>query len=222
MNKLQTVGRSLSLSCAGMLAACGASQPSAMLGAFAQTAMQRPANRPAANCPVDHHGTGILPDGDFSQTPDPGNGLYDLRRGQSFAPAWTVAKRTVDFVGSVYWNVGRYCSVDLDGIRAGGISSASFATKRGKSYQVSFLFSGNGAIDRYDPATKTMSLQAEKQIHVFTWNVSNGNDAQNGKFLQQTWTFQADRTTTALIFLSHDHKKSAAGPVVADISVVRK
>lgn len=125
-------------------------------------------------------------------------------------------------VGSSYWNVGDYCSVDLDGDQAGGIYSTSFTTKRGKSYQVKFILSGNGDFDRSDPNRKTVSLQAENQIHVFTWNVSDGNDAQHGKYAYQTWNFQATRTETTLTFVSRDAKGSFAGPVVADISVTGK
>lgn len=222
MSESQWVTRSLSVLLTAMLAACGGAQPFAGPSVASPGGTQRVAVSPAANCPVDRHGTGILPDGDFSQTTDPGYGFYERYLGESFAPAWTVAKHNVDFVGSKYWNVGHYCSVDLDGSHAGGIYSTSFSTKRGNAYQVAFILSGNGEFDRYDPSVKTMSLQAENQIHVFTWNVAGGNDAQHGRSAYQTWIFQADRTITTLTFLSRDHKASAAGPVVADISVTRK
>jgi len=222
MNGSRWASRSLSVLLAGMLASCSAVQPLDAPSVLSPVVTQRAAVPTPTNCPVDRHGTGILPDGDFSQTPDPGYGFYELFLGQSFAPAWTVGKRTVDFVGSKYWNVGHFCSVDLDGRNAGGIYSTSFTTKRGASYQVEFILSGNGAFDRSDPSIKTVSLQAENQIHVFTWNVSGGNDAQHGRYTYQTWTFQANRTETTLTLLSRDHRASAAGPVVADISVTRK
>ena len=213
---------SLGVLLAALLAACSGAQPLAGSKGLSPDVTQRSAVPPPANCPVDHRGTGILPDGDFSQTPDPGYGFYEPYNGQSFAPAWTVAKRTIDFLGSKYWNVGHYCSVDLDGGHAGGMYSTSFSTKRGKSYQVGFILSGDGTFDRYNSEVKTMSLQAENQIHIFTWNIAGGNDAQHGRYAYQTWTFQADRTITTLTFLSRDHKASSAGPVVADISVTGK
>ncbi|HEX3459201.1 MAG TPA: DUF642 domain-containing protein [Candidatus Baltobacteraceae bacterium] len=221
MSKLEGVRASLSVLVAAMLAACAA-QPSADMNGVSPDVTSRAPAPPPANCPVDRGGTGILPDGDFSQTSDPGYGFYESYNGQSFAPAWTVARRTIDFLGSKYWNVGHFCSIDLDGSHAGGMYSTSFSTKRGKSYRVEFILSGNGTFDRYDPEAKTMSLQAENQIHIFTWNVSGSNDAQHGRYAYQTWTFQADRTITTLTFLSRDHKASSAGPVVADISVTGK
>jgi len=205
-----------------MLAGCSSAQPFVGSRGLPPNVRSRVVALPPANCPVDHRGSGVLPDGDFSQAPDLGYGFYEPERGQSFAPAWTVAKRTVDFAGSKYWSLGHFCSVDLDGRNAGGIYSTTFTTKRGKSYQVEFILSGNGTFDRADPSVKTLLLQAENQIHVFTWNVSGGNDAQHGRYAYQNWTFQADRTETTLTFLSRDHKASTAGPVVADISVTRK
>ena len=219
MSKLKS---GLGVFMAAMLAACSGAQPWSGPNGLSPDVVQRVAVPPPANCPVDHGGTGILPDGDFSQTPDPGYGFYEPYRGQIFAPAWTVAKHTIDFLGSRYWNVGHFCSVDLDGSHAGGMYSTTFSTKRGKSYQVEFILSGDGTFGRQNSALKTMSVQAENQIHVFTWNVSNGNDAQHGRYAYQTWTFQADRTITTLTFLSRDDKASFAGPVVADISVTGK
>ncbi len=219
MSKLKT---SLGVLLAAILAACGGAQPLAGSHGLSPDVTQCIAVPPAGNCPVDRHGTGLLPDGDFSQSPDPGDGYWVYSARESFAPAWTVRRRSVNLVGSSYWNVGDYCSVDLDGDQAGGIYSTSFTTKRGKSYQVKFILSGNGDFDRSDPNRKTVSLQAENQIHVFTWNVSDGNDAQHGKYAYQTWNFQATRTETTLTFVSRDAKGSFAGPVVADISVTGK
>src|ERR1700761_4252219 len=95
-------------------------------------------------CPALPGGTGILPDGDFSQALDPGDMFNEPHKGTIFAPDWAVMKRTIDFNGSTFWNIGGYCSVDLDGNNAGGILTGAFSTQKGTSYTVSFLLSGNG------------------------------------------------------------------------------
>jgi len=57
-----------------------------------------------ADCPAYPGGTGILPDGDFSQGPEPpasdGDSVYF--KGQVFAPSSKVSKDSIDFVGPTY------------------------------------------------------------------------------------------------------------------------
>jgi hypothetical protein len=161
----------------------------------------------------------MLPDGDFSQAPDPGNDK-GVRAGTVFAPSWIVTKRTIDFEGTnPYWVAPNgVCTIDLDGSPgAGGIKHSSFATRRGATYTVTFLLSGNGA---GPPVVKNMTVKAgEDQFTQFSWDTTNGNDAQNGDFTTETWQFKAVHRSMTLTFQSQDPVKGSFGPIVAAISV---
>jgi hypothetical protein len=175
----------------------------------------------ATNCPGATDNTGVPPDGDFSQAPEPGsNGDEVYFKGQVFAPSWKVTNDSIDFVGSAYWNVGGYCSVDLDGQEdsnpVGGIKSESFKTRPNHKYTVVFTMSGNG---HCPPTVKTMDVTAAGQFAQFTWDTSDNNDAQHGQYQQQRWQFTATKRFTNLTFKSEDPKKSGCGAVVADIYV---
>lgn len=225
------MGRSLALvAVAVFLVGCaGASFSPPQLGAgplrsLARSQSHSVAPQQSSNCPANPGGSGILADGDFSQAsiPPGGQGLA-LRKGTIFAPGWIVTgPKTIDFngPGNPNWQPPNgLCNVDLDGTPGpGGIKHSSFATKRGAKYTVAFLFSGNGACP---PTVKTMNVLAGRsQFTQFLWDTSNGNDAQNGKFAQETWGFTAFHTSTTLSFESKDPVGNC-GPIVAAISVTR-
>jgi hypothetical protein len=174
------------------------------------------------NCPAASDNSGVPADGDFSKASEPGsNGDVVYFKGQIFAPGWKVTTDSIDFVGSAYWDVGGYCSVDLDGQQdhnpVGGIKSASFETQPNQKYNVIFTMSGNG---HCPPTVKTMDVEAAGQFAQFTWDTSNNNDAQHGQYAQQSWQFTATKSFTRLTLKSQDPKKSGCGAVVADIYVV--
>jgi hypothetical protein len=209
---------------ASLVSGCAGASPTHGPLSFEQPgvlASVRSTAHPQADCPASPGGSGILKDGDFSQSADPGNDK-GVRAGTVFAPSWIVTKRTIDFEGTnPYW-VAPYgvCTVDLDGSPgAGGIKHGLFSTRRGATYTLTFLLSGNGA---GPPAVKIMTVKAGKnQFTQFTWDTSNGNDAQNGDFAVETWQFRADRASTTLTFQSEDPKKGSFGPIVAAIAVSR-
>ena len=168
-------------------------------------------------------GSGILPDGDFSQAANPGNDTA-VGPGTEFAPGGTSAgPHTIDFYGTgsgVPWAepVG-LCSVDLDGTPGpGSIQHTPFPTQPGSKYVLSFLFSGNGACR---PTIKKMEVRVGRVSKRFTWNVSNGNSAQNGVWTPETIDFMAVHSTTKLEFVSRDHRDGNCGPAVAGISVTQ-
>jgi hypothetical protein len=178
---------------------------------------------PLSNCPAYSGGTGILVDGDFSQAPDPGDHWPNFTKGQSFAPDWVVAKRNIDFAGSTAWgyNAG-FCSVDLDGWKAGAIEYGGISTKRGATYTVTWEFSGNDfSCSNGSPVVKQMRVKAGKASQSFAWDTSSGNTVQNGDWAVETWNFQASGRLTVLSFLSEDPRTSNCGPVVGPVSVTQ-
>src|ERR1700722_3313671 len=172
----------------------------------------------SGNCPALSGGTGLLPDRGFSQAADPGDNNLTVSQGTAFAPDWTVALGNVDFNGSTYWDMGGYCSVDLDGLNTlGAIATNPFRTRRGRTYTVSFLMSGNGGAP---PKVKTMTLIANKHFTQYTWDTSNNNDVEHGVTQWESWSFLSGGGPIALEFLSTDPPGSGRGIVVAAISVV--
>ena len=177
-------------------------------------------------CPAWPGGSGLLADGDFSGAPYPGSSWVTLRKGERIGPHWKVVRNTIDFVGGYFATPDGVCSIDLDGDfrlgSSGGIAHASFPTLSGTSYTVTFLFSGNGFTGAGDKGPiKTMRVSAAGQTATFTWNVSSGNDAQNGDFAAESWTFMASSDATRLTFRSLDPKRSCCGPVIAAVAVAQ-
>ena len=86
------------------------------------------------------------------------------------------------------------------------------------AYTVSFLLSGD---NQCPPTIKTVQVEAAGQSQTFTWDVSNGNDAEHGVFGAETFAFTGSSATTTLQFSSLRSKRSGCGPVVAAISVTQ-
>jgi hypothetical protein len=185
---------------------------------------------PAANCPANPAGSGILTDGDFSQAPDPGSS-QGLPVGTKFAPDWVVTERTIDFYGSdVSWDEPHaVCSVDLDGSGpqgVGAITHAPVQTTVDATYAIAFILSGNVncARGQGNPRVKRLLVEAVSNSgvigQVFAWYTAHNHDAQHGDFSKRRWRFTALSTETSVVFQSLDKPdKSNCGPVVAGISV---
>jgi hypothetical protein len=171
----------------------------------------------SGDCPALPGGTGLLSDGDFSQAVDPGDINLTPTQGTVFAPNWIVTQGNVDFNGSTYWDMGGYCSVDLDGLNVvGGIAPNPFRSIDRKMYTVTFLMSGNGGAP---PTVKTMTLRANRHVRRFTWDTTNNHDVEHGDTQWESWTFRSGGGQVALSFLSTDPPGSGRGIVVAAISV---
>ena len=175
---------------------------------------------PPPACPAYSPALGTLtPDGDFNGAPGPGAGQTYMAPNGIPKTKWTVIGRTVDLMQSSFPFAQGVCSVDLDGTPgAGGITHAPFTTMLHHRYTVSFWLSGNGG---GPPTVKTMQVSAAGSSKTFTYDTSNGQDAQHGVYKQMTWRFKASSRSTVLAFRSLDpHGKTAeAGPVVTVISV---
>jgi hypothetical protein len=179
--------------------------------------------RPADLCPAAPGGFGLLDDGDFSQAQYPG-GQINYKRGQTLAPSWVVTHRNVDFTGADFETPGNLCTIDLDGTRrhahaVGGVAHAAVATTPSVSYQLTFIFSGNGCSP--GPETKTMRIEAGDASQLFQWDIANGHDAEHGVYANEAWTFTAMSETTTLTFRSLDPEPSNCGPVIGALSLTQ-
>jgi hypothetical protein len=207
---------------AALLAGCGG--PQAQIAPVATSGVHAAASY--GNCPALSGGTGILADGDFSQAQNPGGYFINYAKGQVFAPDWQVAKRTIDFVGTTFWNMAGLCSIDLDGNSAGGIQTGGFEAKVGVTYTVTFLLSGNGCegigYGPQCPSEKKCKIAAANQFQLFTWDTSGYNDIEHGVYSEESWQFAGrGKRLSNLSFLSQDDKASGRGCVVASFSITK-
>lgn len=198
-----------------LLAGCTGAPVTTSSGTLPQTAPMSG----SAHCPRYSKGTGLLADGDFHGSPDPGGGYLTFSKGQLLAPNWRVTKLNIDLIGTTFWNVAHLCSVDLDGESAvGGIEHHGFQTQDNAKYLLSFLMSGN---DYCGPTIKKMRVIAGNQNVVFQWNAAHGHSAEKGKFAPRTLKFAAVSKSTVLKFTSLDYAGSGCGPVIAAVAVTR-
>lgn len=190
----------------------------------AATVRTAPVHRASVTlCPALPGGTGMLPDGDFSQAYVPaGSGDGQYGKGQTLAPSWTVVRRTINFVGPQFWNIAGLCSVDLYGIDVGAIVSAPFPTVASATYTLTFYLSGNGCCGGGDPPkVKRMKIRAAGQTARFRWKTGKHHDVEHGVWTQESWSFQATGSTTAIEFVSEDQPRtSTRGAVIAGMSLL--
>lgn len=206
------------------LAACGGSETGSATLPWGTSplVLKRTSSGSYGYCPANPGGTGILPDGDFSLGLNDGDHFTEPHKGTVFAPYWKVSKRNIDFNGTTFWDMDGYCSIDLDGNNAGGVTTSAFPTKPGASYTVSFLLSGNGGQGKGNPpVVKTMVITAASQFQTFIWDTSNDNDVEHGKSTKESWVFEARRDTTTLKFTSQDPHASSRGAVIAALVVTK-
>jgi hypothetical protein len=203
-----------------LLTGCGGNQPSAMSGAASGITPTAHKAATGALCPANPKGTGILPDGDFSQATDPLDTFNEYGKSNNFAPGWTVSQRTIDLVGSNGWTPNGfkgYCSINLDGGGAGAIASAPFPTTKGTLYYVTFVLSGDGSCES---KLKKFKIETPDYSEIFGWDARNGQDIQHNVFQAQTWMFVATHSSSRLIFRSLDGTRYLqCGTVIANISV---
>jgi Protein of unknown function (DUF642) len=202
-----------------LLAGCSSPAQSGFGGAAPQIAPMSALPAATTYCPSMPRGSGLLPDGDFSQAAQPGGDVVEYK-GDVFAPDWIVTKGDVDFLDSTYWDMAGLCSIDIDGYFAtGGIESTGFVTKKGAHYTLSFVLSGNG---NCPPTVKQMKVEASGSSTIVDWNTAGGFDVQDGNYSLVNWPFTAQKSTTEIAFISQDPKASSCGAVIAGIEVTKK
>lgn len=202
-----------------LLAGCTGSPVTSLPNATRASALTKLPLAGSPHCPRYRKGSGILTDGDFHESVDPGGSYLTFNKNQKLAPGWKVTLLDVNLIGTTFWNVDHLCSVDLDGESAvGGIAHSPFPTQKGAAYALSFLMSGN---DYCGPIVKKMKVSVGNKTVVFKWNVSNGHSAENGKFAKRSLDFTAAGSTSSLKFTSLDTAGSGCGPVIGAVAIAK-
>lgn len=213
------MGRAL-IACvaAAFVAACSSQVRNGTLEAVPQTVHRSVPHPATADCPKHPGGSGVLPDGAFSEAAQPPGDEIESK-GAIFAPSWIVTKGDIDFLDPAYWDMAGLCSIDIDGYyETGGFESTGFATKKGTKYTLTFALSGNGGCP---PTVKQLRVQAAGSSTTFDWNTGGGRDVQNGDHTTASWTFTAEHAATEIAFISQDPKASSCGAVIAGIVVTK-
>ncbi|MDP9267167.1 MAG: choice-of-anchor C family protein [Acidobacteriota bacterium] len=153
----------------------------------------------------------LVVNGGFEQGVDPGGFLGYSSTGNKL-PGWTVAKGSVDVIGT-YFKCSHGRCLDLNGSVNGTIRQ-TIATEAGKKYRVSFALSANPQCG--DPK-KVLRVSTGKESTQSKQFVVTGKPTI--PWVRRTWDFTADADKTPLTFASIG-KDSACGPMLDDIAVV--
>jgi hypothetical protein len=168
-------------------------------------------------CPAWPSGTGLLSDGDFSEAKYPGSSYTTLyyRHG---VPGWF--GETANLCGSEFQTPYGVCSIDVGGGASGGQIIHHFPRPQDHAtYTLTFLLSGNGACG---PTVKALDLLVWGRHggfeQTFTWDTSNGNDAQHGAFGMESWQFTIIKEPQLALYA---RTSDDCGPVVAAFSLTQ-
>lgn len=177
------------------------------------SATEASASTGAADATSKPCGPNLISNGSFEKGTTPGEWLT-IKTGSSDLDDWTVSKGTVDIVGTLWPASDGDRSIDLDGTSFGAISQ-DVKTDAGKTYVVTFDFSGNayGA-----PTIKTMRLSAGDASAQYSFDVSKRPYRSMG-WQTHTWRFVAKGKSTAVEFESLDTENGYYGPVIDNVKV---
>ena len=172
------------------------------------------------SCPAWPGGSGILKDGDFSRAINPGYVRLSIPATTKFAPHWVaLGPQTIDFYGNAnqFWSAPNgVCNVDLDGTPGPGGIQTTFDAAPATSYTLTFEMSANAECG---PTVKEVLLKASGgQSTTLTWDTSNGNDAEDGDWDQESWQFVATKRHMKLSFESKDPEGNC-GALIAAVAV---
>jgi len=140
----------------------------------------------------------------------------DMSVGNTCISNWSVVSGTVDYVNAGLWDAenGSY-SIDLSGVNNGAIAQ-SFTSVVGQQYTVTYWLAGNYAAL---PTIKTMEVSAAGQSQDDTFDTT-GKSARDMGYVQESFVFIANSTTTTLEFASIDVPNSDGGPVLDNVTVL--
>jgi choice-of-anchor C domain-containing protein len=147
----------------------------------------------------------------FETGPNPGATLA-LAVGATSVTGWVVTRNPIEYIGT-RWNAADGTrSISLNGTSPGGIAQ-TFPTTPGVEYSVRFMM----AADAFsNPVLKHMRVEAAGQSQEYEFDGTHSWEWDLG-WLEKTFTFVADATTTTLEFYSLDAGEQ--GPALDNVIV---
>lgn len=171
----------------------------------------------AASAPVPKVAVELVKNGSFEEGPE-GKEWWALEKGSTEITGWTVTRGGIDLL-TTNWQAGEgKRSLDLHGSPGIGGVKQTLATKKGKTYTVTFQMAANpgGQVTE-----KSLYVAAAGEKKKFTFDAKGHSHEQMG-WEKMTWEFTADADETDLEIYSAETTDEFAGPALDDVSVKEK
>ena len=132
---------------------------------------------------------------------------------------WTVTRGQIDYIATKHWGAadGKR-SLDLHGSPGIGGVKQTLATKKGKTYTVTFQVAGNPG---GNPTEKSVWVAAAGDKKKFTFD-AKGHTHEKMGWEKMTWEFIATADETELELYSAETTDELAGPALDNVSVKEK
>jgi choice-of-anchor C domain-containing protein len=143
-----------------------------------------------------------------------------LPAGNNHIVGWTIGENGVDYNGTYWQAADGSRSIDLDSSTAlgagpyNGSISQSFTTNPGGTYLVTFDLAGN---PEGPPTIKNLTASAGSFSEEFSFDIT-GHSKTNMGYVEESFQFSADSTTTTLTFTSL--AGTGYGSVIDNVSAV--
>ena len=173
------------------------------------------ATAPAA--PVPKALVELVKNGRFEEGPE-GQEWWTLEEGSTKITGWTVTRGGIDLL-TTNWQAGEgKRSLDLHGSPGIGGVKQTLATRKGKTYTVTFQMAGNPGGQMTE---KSLWVAAAGDKKKFTFEVKGKSHEMMG-WEKMTWEFTATADETELEIYSAEETDPLAGPALDDVSVKEK
>lgn len=160
----------------------------------------------------------LVKNGSFEDGPGLPNGWAPVDNGSTNITGWTVTRGQIDVL-STHWQAGEgKRSLDLHGTAGYGGVKQTLATRKGKTYTVTFLLAGNpgGQVKE-----KSVWVAAAGDKKKFTFD-AKGKSLTDMGWEKMTWEFSADADETELEIYTAETTDEFCGPAIDAVSVKEK
>lgn len=180
-------------------------------------ALMLAASMPSA--PVPKANVELVKNGSFEEGPDLPQGWMGVDKDSTKITGWTVTRGQIDLLSDKHWQAGEgKRSLDLHGSPGIGGVKQTLATKKGKTYTVTFQMGSNPG---GHPTEKSLWVEAAGKRKKFTFDSKEKSLTDMG-WEAMTWEFTATDDETELELYSAEDADPFAGPALDNVSVREK
>lgn len=171
------------------------------------------------SAPVPKANVELVKNGSFEEGPDLPQGWAGIDKDSIKITGWTVTRGQIDLLTDKHWQAGEgKRSLDLHGSPGIGGVKQTLATRKGKTYTVTFQMAGNpgGQVTE-----KSVWVAAAGDKKKFTFD-AKGKSYEAMGWEKMTWEFIATDDETELEIYSAEEADPLAGPALDEVSVRAK
>jgi choice-of-anchor C domain-containing protein len=173
----------------------------------------------APSAPVPKVIVELVKNGSFEDGPELTGWGMPVDKDSTKITGWTVTRGQIDYISPDHWAAadGKR-SLDLHGSPGFGGVKQTLATKKGKTYTVTFQMAGNpgGTVTE-----KSVWVAAAGGNKKFTFD-AKGKAVDKMGWEKQTWEFTATADETELEIYTAEEVDQFAGPALDNVSVKEK